>query len=142
MQTGQNKSRAALQLALVPLQRGKCCSKRGERLLQGSHLPSPGQQGTGLTVEELAAERAQLQESQPCECPGAAPRSTALELRLLPGRGCGHEGAWVGPGSGRDMKLCPSIGRAGRATLPLSNDTSYELSLTGRSAHVCYLCQN
>lgn len=45
----------------------------------------------------------------------------------LPKLGCGHEGAWVGLGSGWDMKLCPSTSRAGIATFPLSNDKFYEL---------------
>lgn len=76
------------------------CSKRGEWLLQGSHLPPQGQRGTGPTVGELAAERGQLQESQPCASVGAAPRSTALELRPLAGLGWGHGGAWVGLGPG------------------------------------------
>lgn len=52
---------------------------------------------------------------------------------LLPRLGCDQEGAWVGLGSGWDMKLCPSASRAGIATFALSNDKPHELWVTARS---------
>lgn len=37
------------------------------------------------------------------------------------------------------MKLCLSIGTAGRATLPLSNDLSYELFFKQEDLHMCVI---
>lgn len=134
-----------LQLALTPCQRGRgreSFSYRGTQLLRGHRSHPWKQQRRVQILVESAAEKGggdQLQkaERQAFVSVAAASRIHALEPCLLPRLGCGREEAWVGLGSGWDMKLCPSISRAGIATFPLSNDKSYELCITGRSVCGC-----